>query len=490
MSESPTQQPPGAGGEARRPGRGVSLRLALVAVLVPAVVAVTGVSVYLDARDEYQVALANTYRFQEEMARTFSQARPAIGDANEFQRFLRRACRGPADDRPEVIVLDPAGREVARSVRRGGVVEPVLRKDGPPREVVTSGAHEVAVVRYRDAAGFLFLIGQHFDRENDVLRAQLKLDIVSGGASVLILVVLIYLATSLLVLRPVGRLSRAAKAWAGRDFAARTAEAGPAELRALAGLFNAMARELERVESGRQAEMEQARQIQTVLLPSALPEVKGLELAAEYRTAGRVAGDLYDVFSLPGGETALVVLDVSGHGIPAAMLTGVVRMSIRRRLGEQPDPARALEQVNNDLLSYTPEGFFVTAWVGIWRLRERTITYASAGHPPAFLLRAGGGSLPEALEATGPLLAVFRGETWQAGTCRLESGDRLYVYTDGLVEAGLAGGESGPAALAQALLAGAGGDLREQVRGLVEAAAASKAARPGDDITLLAAGVR
>jgi sigma-B regulation protein RsbU (phosphoserine phosphatase) len=110
-------------------------------------------------------------------------------------------------------------------------------------------------------------------------------------------------------------------------------------------------------------------------------------------------------------------------------------MSIHRRLAERDNLSEAMKLVNEDLLACVPEGHFITACVGLWDQKEQTWTYCAAGHPGGLLLTQNHTKL---LEATAPLIGVFDGRDWPVSTVKLSPGDRIFLYTDGVVESGFA----------------------------------------------------
>jgi sigma-B regulation protein RsbU (phosphoserine phosphatase) len=175
--------------------------------------------------------------------------------------------------------------------------------------------------------------------------------------------------------------------------------------------------------------------IQRSLLPTTLPRVPTLDLACHYQTSTRAGGDYYDFFELPDNKWGVLIADVSGHGTPAAVIMAVTH-SIAHMLSEPPlPPSRLMKFVNRHLTSrYTGgSGTFVTAFYGVYDPADRTLTYASAGHPPARLLRCGeilalGGdrSLP---------LGIDEGEPYADNQQELRVGDTLVFYTDGITEA-------------------------------------------------------
>ena len=170
--------------------------------------------------------------------------------------------------------------------------------------------------------------------------------------------------------------------------------------------------------------------LQRSLLPDRLPEIDGVELAHRYRpgTTADVGGDFYDAFPLPGGELVLAIGDVAGKGVAAAALMGEVRTAIRAYALDERDPARVLAATNR-LVERSQH--MVTALLAVLDPAGGTLRFASAGHPPPLLLPAGGE--PAYLEGgRGAPLLVF--EPAGCGEARLAPGDRVALFTDGLVE--------------------------------------------------------
>ena len=175
--------------------------------------------------------------------------------------------------------------------------------------------------------------------------------------------------------------------------------------------------------------------IQRSLLPTKLPEIPTLDLAAHYQTSTRAGGDYYDFFELPDGKWGILIADVSGHGTPAAVIMAVTH-SIAHMLTEPPMPPSTLMHfVNRHLTArYTNgSGTFVTAFYGIYDPATGTLSYASAGHPPGRVLRKGAitaldgkRSIPLGIDAT---------ENYVDSSAQLEAGDTLILYTDGITEA-------------------------------------------------------
>jgi phosphoserine phosphatase RsbU/P len=201
------------------------------------------------------------------------------------------------------------------------------------------------------------------------------------------------------------------------------------------GTFGYMAarRTLDReVELGEiQKELSLARNIQQSILPAGFPQSASFRVAAGYRPMTSVAGDLYDFLLANDREAGLLIADVSGHGVPAAMIAAMVKMAAdsRKTLGAQP--AALLREMNAALVGST-HGEIITAAYLYLNAEVHEICYAAAGHPAMLLLRDG--SVSEIVE-NGLPLATAALDSYQEKRLALKPGDRFLLYTDGLVEA-------------------------------------------------------
>jgi phosphoserine phosphatase RsbU/P len=190
-------------------------------------------------------------------------------------------------------------------------------------------------------------------------------------------------------------------------------------------------------------EMKAVADIQKALLPDAVPQVPGLDIAVDYRAAARAGGDYYDFFPLPGGRLGVLVADASGHGAPAAVLMAMTH-SIAHTLHESDRgcPRTLLTQLNAHLARrYTrPTGSFVTAFAAVFDPAKHALTYASAGHSPPLVARADG-SRSSLNRAQRLPLGIKPTETYPEQTTAFHPGDRVAVVTDGILEAANAAGD-------------------------------------------------
>lgn len=212
----------------------------------------------------------------------------------------------------------------------------------------------------------------------------------------------------------------------------------PPELLALVArsIELALGGEHEHAESVRVSqELAIGRRIQLALLPRRFPDVPGWAFAAAYEPAREVGGDLYDVFPLRGrtDRIGILIADVTGKGIPAALLMADVRALLHAAADNADGPADALGRVNRILVRERATSLFVTAALMVIDTTTGRIAYAAAGHDPALIARCQGG-VPR-LDASGPILGAFEDATFEERAATLERGDCLVLYTDGVTEA-------------------------------------------------------
>jgi PAS domain S-box-containing protein len=198
-------------------------------------------------------------------------------------------------------------------------------------------------------------------------------------------------------------------------------------------LKSAMAREQEVAQERERIEQELrvARMIQHTLLPKSLPELEGYKIAVHYRPAREVGGDFYDFLRLPDGRLGLIVGDVSGKGVPAAIVMAITRTMLRSayHLGS---PGEILQKVNDELFADIPPNVFVTCLAAILDSKTGRLQYANAGHDPPFVRHASGVGK---LRATGMPLGLMAGMVYEQKEITLEPGENVLLYSDGLAEA-------------------------------------------------------
>ena len=182
------------------------------------------------------------------------------------------------------------------------------------------------------------------------------------------------------------------------------------------------------------AELQTVGKIQRSLLPLELPRIGGFELATSYETSARAGGDYYDFFPLRDGQCGMFIADVSGHGTPAAVVMAITHALAHAQPGTHQPPADLLRYLNQRLTcSYTRDGTFVTAFYAVLDPVARTLTYARAGHNPPRLVR--GDQVLPLDEINAIPLGILDEETYCQATVKLQAGDLLLLYTDGITEA-------------------------------------------------------
>jgi sigma-B regulation protein RsbU (phosphoserine phosphatase) len=187
--------------------------------------------------------------------------------------------------------------------------------------------------------------------------------------------------------------------------------------------------EKERIER----ELELAAAIQRQILPRELPHIPGLELAGATLPTRQVGGDYFDLFPLSRGRLAFVVADVSGKGIPAALLVSTVHAAIHLQIDVSDTIVELVTRIDRHLQKFSATHKFLTLFFGVVEPDASLLRYVSAGHNPALLARRAGGV--ERLHATGVPVGLLPRGSWSEGTASFDPGDLLCVYSDGFNEA-------------------------------------------------------
>jgi sigma-B regulation protein RsbU (phosphoserine phosphatase) len=188
-----------------------------------------------------------------------------------------------------------------------------------------------------------------------------------------------------------------------------------------------------------QRELQEARRIQRTLLPAALPDVEGFEIATAWQPACGVGGDCFDAIGFGPSRLALTIADVVGKGIPAALLMSNLQATVRAFATDGTAPKELCHRVNQILCGRIAEDRFITFFYCVADSEDGSLTFANAGHFPPVLVRAGGEV--ERLTTGGAVLGIFDDGAYEQGHVRLGRGDRLVLFTDGITEARNAEGE-------------------------------------------------
>jgi phosphoserine phosphatase RsbU/P len=228
-------------------------------------------------------------------------------------------------------------------------------------------------------------------------------------------------------------------------------------------------------------ELQIAQRIQVSILPGEFPPSRSFRVSARYLPMTAVAGDLYEFLLSDDDEAGLLIADVSGHGVPAALIASMVKMAATSQRSSASDPAAVLKGMNEALCGNT-QSQFVTAGYLYVNARTRELKYSGAAHPPLLLLR---GSEVMEVEENGLMLAAFDFSTYNTRTIQLEAGDRLVMYTDGLLEAANAAQEEfGRERLSAAIRESSALTAMEASERIIERAQAWAVAQ-NDDLTVM-----
>jgi serine phosphatase RsbU (regulator of sigma subunit) len=184
-------------------------------------------------------------------------------------------------------------------------------------------------------------------------------------------------------------------------------------------------------------ELEIANQIQSSILPREIPQLAGLEIAARYVPMSAVAGDFYDFLVVDERRIGVLVADVTGHGVPAALIASMLKVAFAGQAAHAEDPANVLAGLNRALCGKFEDHFVTAAYVFV-DLEKLILRYGGAGHPPLLVAsrakpQAQGGNSRE-VEANGLMLGLFPEATYSALEIQLDPGDRIVLYTDGVLE--------------------------------------------------------
>jgi sigma-B regulation protein RsbU (phosphoserine phosphatase) len=193
------------------------------------------------------------------------------------------------------------------------------------------------------------------------------------------------------------------------------------------------ARAQRRVQRQRDEELQEAREIQDSLLPKRLPEVAGYEVAAMTQPLRFVGGDYYNVVRISERHTVLCIADVAGKGLPAALLMSSLQAALKPLISQRLAPRELCHRLNRILCDLTPVGKFISFVYAVLDSVEKRLTYCNAGHNPPLLIRADGTSTE--LKAAGAVLGPFPDWFYEQSELQMRSGDKLLLFTDGLVEA-------------------------------------------------------
>lgn len=234
-------------------------------------------------------------------------------------------------------------------------------------------------------------------------------------------------------------------------------------------------------------ELKIASRVQRALLPRELPQGQGLHIAARLIPLMEVSGDFYDVIPLGADRVLAAVIDVSGHGIPAALLTSVIKPALEGAAAKSVKPDEIARELNSQLFPLLNDTeFYFTMFLCVIDRAEMSVEYSNCGHVEPVLLRRGSFAK---LSSNGVFIGLAADSVFSAKKAKLEEGDRIFVYSDGLTEArSPSGGEFGGQGLLKAVSASASLSPADQAKAIMEEVDAFRDKRAEakiDDITLM-----
>ena len=236
-------------------------------------------------------------------------------------------------------------------------------------------------------------------------------------------------------------------------------------------------------------QIEEAREIQRRLLPKEIPQVCGCDISFAWQPAQAVSGDYFDVLKLDEDRVALCIADVSGKGLPAALLMSNVQAAVRAFASAETSPAELCARVNRVVSSNIADDKFITLFYCVIDCKAGKLAYANAGHNPAILVREDGGVVR--LETGGAVLGPFPESGYEQGEVEIRRGDRVLLFTDGMTEAmDESGEEFGEERLMRLAVDNRRLDAHEMQAVVTRAVAGHAGECFHDDATLVALSVR
>jgi hypothetical protein len=182
------------------------------------------------------------------------------------------------------------------------------------------------------------------------------------------------------------------------------------------------------------AEIDAANRIQAALLPLESPSLAGATFASHYRAATEIGGDYFDFLALPTGEIGIAFGDVSGHGLTSGIVMAMAKAALLVQVDVDPSPKVVMHVLNEIVIKTAPKRIMMTFFFGLLEPQSQTLRFSSAGHLDPYVYRAGKERL-EPLSSWGFPLGVRRREPFREHTVEFSAGDRIILYSDGLIEA-------------------------------------------------------
>jgi sigma-B regulation protein RsbU (phosphoserine phosphatase) len=182
-------------------------------------------------------------------------------------------------------------------------------------------------------------------------------------------------------------------------------------------------------------ELEEARRVQNFILPSLLPKTDKIRFSSIFEPMDQIGGDFYDIIEINKGVYGVLIADVTGHGIQAALLTFMTSFAFKNPALQSTSTAKVVAATNVRLYNKMPRGSFITMFYAVYDSHDKMLTYTQAGHPEGFVIRPGGKEVIS-LSCQSPLVGAFSSDsvTYTESKIQLEVGDKFISYTDAILE--------------------------------------------------------
>jgi sigma-B regulation protein RsbU (phosphoserine phosphatase) len=372
----------------------------------------------------------------DEEARFIRAAYRTFGVSDRFASFLGAFCHAvntEVSPDHQVAVLNRDGSVVAAAAEHAprpiGLPTLAALRDG---FWLCDVAGEPHLIRVADQGNLRVVVAESLRALHARVRAALWSHTGWYVGSGLLLMAAVNVIIRRTVLRPIKELSRAARLLEQGQLGTQVQVTAEDEIGRLGRRFNAMSRALAVETETNRRDLEAARQVQSHLLPPPVFRLGCLEVAGVCIPKGPVGGDVYDVRPLPGDRVGVLIADVSGHNVAAALHTALVRAVVWREAELADSPGEVMARVNERLCHDLPDEHFASAFFGWFDPHSGSFCYANAGHPPAYL-RSPRGEIHE-LTKSSTLLAIVSGVAYESTSVPVESGALLVIYTDGVME--------------------------------------------------------
>lgn len=455
------------------------------------VIAVLALSAWIDHRRDTAAQIQHALTRLQEESRVLRAAWSQFRDPRQFQEFVDRFCQQmtpSASPGHHIALFDASGRVLVRAHERADTELEQRMKAGAANNVHRFALNEEPFASYSLGIdhGATLVVAVSLQPVQDRLRVDGLSRAMATGILVLILFGVTTICLLVWVRDPLRRLVGVVAAVGEGRFDERVEAHGAAELQFLADGVSNMVQSLGRIEHQRASEMERARQIQRAVVGSGSHVHAGYRVRAVFLPTETVGGDLFDVVPCKDGSTVVAVIDVTGHGVPAALCTALLRSSLRhlaRSAAEIGEIARGVNQDLCDIAAAT--GVFATAAFIKLGPDPGTIEYANAGHDPPLLIDPRG--RVTSLNHAGLMLGVDPQARYASTQMEIEPKSRLFLFTDGLHEAMSAADEQfGRGRLARLFAETRCGPLEEQITHVVESVRTFRGQCDfDDDVTIL-----